>query len=570
MNSAALVRRATRRRRVVAAAFFVAGVALLARAVHLQHYQQDMLRQEGEARQVRAVTMPALRGAIEDRNGELLAISAPAFAVWVDPREFGGADAAAQLAELLDAGAAARAARAAADAGRRFVYLRRRVLPEVAARIRRARLPGVHLSREYHRYYPHGEIAAQLVGITDIDGVGIEGLEKSFDAALEGRPGEKRILRDRRGRTIADLELLRAPRPGARLRLALDRRMQYRAYRALKAAVVKRGAAAGVAVLLDARSGEILALANQPSFNPNDRGAFSSAGLRNRAFIDRYEPGSTIKPFVAAALLEHGHATPADRVNTSPGRWRHADYVVRDYRDYGVLDMTGVLVKSSNIGISRLAQRAPVETLWATFRGLGFGDPPGAGFPGEDGGVLRPFAQWSATDRVIAPFGYGLSATPVQLAAAYAALANDGLLPELSLLRRDQPPRTRRVFSAETARTIKAMLAQVVAPGGTGARGKVPGFATAGKTGTARKHIGGAYVQGRYVSMFAGFAPVEKPRLVAVVIIDDPRDGSYFGGEVAAPVFAEIMRGALRTLGAPEDEAPPGSDGAMRMADALR
>ncbi len=551
------------RRRVLLGAFALAAVALAGRAVFLQVLNTGFLQRQGEARHLRVVAVPAHRGMITDRNGEPLAISTPVQSVWADPGDVpADARALARLARVLGMPAPALARRIAARRDRAFVYLRRHVDPRTAERVRSLAIPGVHLQREYRRYYPLGEVTAHVLGFTDIDDAGQEGVELAWDRWLRGTPGARRVLRDRLGHIVRDVALLRPARPGRDLRLALDRRVQYLAYRELKAAVLRHRARGGSLVVLDARTGEVLAMVNQPSYNPNRRDRGPRAARRNRAVTDVFEPGSTVKPFTVAAALESGRFRPDTPVDTGPGFLRVADATVRDVRNYGLLDVTGVIRRSSNVGAAKIALALPARRLWSVLARVGFGQAPGSGFPGEAHGVLADYRRWHAVEQATAAFGYGLSVSALQLARAYAALAADGRLPEVTLLRRTRAAAGERVLPARVARQVRAMLEAVVAPGGTGRRAAVPGYRVAGKTGTVRKAEPGGYSDHRYVALFAGMAPASRPRLVAVVVIDEPRAGGYYGGEVAAPVFARVMAGALRLL----DVAPDAPRGPVRVA----
>ena len=551
------------RRRVLLGAFALAAAALAGRAVFLQVLNTDFLQRQGEARHLRVVTVPAHRGMITDRNGEPLAISTPVQSVWADPGDVpADARALARLARVLGVPAPALARRIAERRDRAFVYLRRHVDPRTAERVRALGLPGVHLQREYRRYYPLGEVTAHVLGFTDIDDAGQEGVELAWDRWLRGTPGARRVLRDRLGHIVRDVALLRPARPGRDLRLALDRRVQYLAYRELKAAVLRHRARGGSLVVLDARTGEVLAMVNQPSYNPNRRDRGPRAARRNRAVTDVFEPGSTVKPFTVAAALESGRFRPDTPVDTGPGLLRVADATVRDVRDFGLLDVTGVIRRSSNVGAAKIALALPARRLWSVYARVGFGRATGSGFPGEAHGVLADHRRWRAVEQATAAFGYGLAVTALQLARAYAALAADGRLPEVTLLRRTRAAAGERVLPARVARQVRAMLEAVVAPGGTGRRAAVPGYRVAGKTGTVRKAEPGGYSDHRYVALFAGMAPASRPRLVAVVVIDEPRAGGYYGGEVAAPVFARVMAGALRLL----DVAPDAPRGPVRVA----
>ncbi len=541
-------------------------LALVGRAIHLQYYQQDQLQREADHRQLRVVEIPARRGRIVDRNGDLLAVSTPIHSAWIDPSEFDIGNAPA-VARALGISHRKLRARIEAAHGKRFLYARRHVDPDAAVRVGQLALPGVHLKREYRRYYPSGEVSAHIVGVTDIDDVGIEGMEKAYDDVLRARPGAKRVVRDLYARSIRDLGLIKAPHYGRDLELSFDQRIQYQAYRALKKAIAKHAAKAGSVVVLDTRTGEVLAAVNQPSFNPNERGSYDPGERRNRAVIDLFEPGSTIKPLIIAALLDGGYAGPDTTIETSPGYYRILrDKIVEDIRDFGRLDLSGILVKSSNVGISKAVLRMPEEALWRVLDRLGFGHVPGTGFPGEAGGTLRYHTKWHKIEQTVMSYGYGVSLSPLQLAHVYTALANDGWQPTLSFLKGNPYLEKRRVFEPRTVRAVREMLTRVVGAEGTGQLAKVRGFTTAGKTGTIRKSVRGKSEDTEYFSLFAGFAPAAAPRLVAVVVIDSPTRGGYYGGEVAAPVFSRVMFESLRLLNIPDDERP--ADGFAAVAGA--
>lgn len=546
------------RRRLIVLAVLALVVALLAwRAVYLQVLSRDFLQYQGDARHLRVVLVPAHRGMITDRRGEPLAISTPVHSVWVNPQEVApGGDGLVRLARALDLDTDRLRRLIAERSAREFVYLKRHVTPDVANAVRALGVPGVFLQREYRRYYPAGEVAAHVVGFTDIDDRGQEGIELAYDDWLQGTPGSKRVVKDRLGRIVEDVERIRARRPGKNLVLSIDRRLQYLAYRELKAAVLEHGARSGSAVLLDVRTGEVLAMVNQPSYNANDRSGLRGGRYRNRAVTDVFEPGSAIKPFTIAAALESGKYRPETVIDTTPGSLRVGRNTVRDVHDYGVLDVSHVIIKSSNVGASKIALSLEPQRLWHMYNRLGFGSVTGSGFPGESGGLLSHYHRWHPIDQATMAFGYGLSVTPLQLAQAYAALASDGVQPPVTFLRTDKPAPGRRVLSAGIARQVRAMLESVVTREGTGLNARVPGYRVAGKTGTVHKSTAGGYAEDRYVAVFAGIAPASRPRLALVVMVNEPSNGQYYGGQVAAPVFARVMAGALRLLDIPPDDLP--------------
>ncbi|WP_018954244.1 peptidoglycan D,D-transpeptidase FtsI family protein [Thioalkalivibrio sulfidiphilus] len=545
------------RRHVVLGLFVLGFAVLLGRGLDLQVLKQDFLRGEGDARHLRVVSIPAHRGMILDRNGEPLAVSTPVDSVWANPQEtLQAPERLAELARVLGMDRGDLQRRLAERAGREFVYLRRHVNPDVAAQVQQLGVPGVALQREFRRYYPMGEVAAHVLGFTNIDDRGQEGLELALNERLTGQPGAKRVVRDRLGRVIRDVENIRPARPGGDITLTLDQRVQYLAYRELKAAVQAHGARSGSAVIMDVHTGDILAMVNQPSHNPNNRGSLRREASRNRAVTDLFEPGSTIKPFTVAAALESGSINPRMTLDTAPGTFRVGNHTIRDIRNYGRVDLTTMLAKSSNIGASKLALGMESEHLWRTLHQAGLGRGTGSGFPGEASGLLRDFYFWRDVDRATLAFGYGVSVTPLQLTRAYAALANEGVMPAPRFLA-DQPVLPGEpVMSPAVARELRAMLEVAVTTEGTGHRARVEGYRVAGKTGTARKSGAGGYNEERFVAMFAGFAPASHPRLVMVVVIDEPAGEEYYGGQVAAPVFSKIMQGALRLLDVPPDDVP--------------
>ena len=528
---------------------------LVWRAVDLQINHKEFLENQGKARHLRVVTIPANRGTILDRNGEPLAVSTPVESVWANPQELaGGRQDWPKLARLLGVDADRLHRLIAERMDREFVYLKRHVDPDVAAGALAVGLPGVYLQREYRRYYPAGEVAAHLVGFTDVDDGGQEGMELAFDDWLRGVPGSKRVVRDRLGRIVEDVESIQPARPGKALTISVDRRIQFLAYRNLLAAVQRHGAEAGSLVVLDVLSGDVLAMVNQPSYNPNNRKDRVSARYRNRAVTDVFEPGSTLKPFTVAAALESGRFTPHSTLDTTPGYLRVGRHTVRDHLNYGVIDLATVIKKSSNVGASRLALSLQPKKLWEMLTRVGFGQTTGSGFPGESPGILTHHRYWSEIQRATIAFGYGISVTPLQLAQAYAVLANDGLLRPVRYYPDERAAEAQRVMSRRAAWQLRRMLETVTEAGGTGVRARVAGYRVAGKTGTVHKSTAGGYAQDRYLAVFAGMAPASRPRLVVVVAIDEPKGKEYYGGHIAAPVFAEVMAGALRLLGVGPDD----------------
>jgi len=540
---------------------------LLSRAVSLQLLEGDFLQGQGDQRHLRVETLPAHRGAIYDRHGEPLAISAPVDSVWADPGVLLAEATDTEirsLADALDLDAGALKSELSAREHREFFYLRRHVDPALAETAMTLDVPGVHLQREYRRFYPAGEVTGHVLGFTNIDDQGQEGLELAYDDWLSGEPGAKRVLRDRLGRTIEDVERLSEPAPGQDLRLTLDKRLQYIAYRELKRAVEQNAARGGSLVLLDARNGDVLAMVNQPAFNPNRRSDITGGRYRNRVVTDIYEPGSVTKPFTVAAALRSGLFTAQTTLNTSPGVMRVGSHQVRDVRDFGELDIEGLLRKSSNVGAAQLALDMEPGRVWQVLNQAGLGQPTGLAFPGEAGGFLAPVPSRRPVERATLAFGYGLSVTNLQLARAYSVFANDGQLLTPRLLMGAQTPAPTEVLEPRLAREIRHMLASVTRSGGTATQAAIPGYAVAGKTGTSRKAVAGGYAEGRYVSTFAGMAPVDDPRFIAVVTIDEPGGEQYYAGPVAGPVFQAVVGDALRLYNVTPDR--PLEDGGVTVA----
>lgn len=526
---------------------------LLARAIHLQVLNQDFYRGQGEARHARIVNVAAHRGMILDRHGEAMAASTPVDTVWANPQEFTAKpEQFRQLSKLLDLPADVITRTIYERANGEFAYLKRQVSPELALNVAALKIPGVYLQREYRRYYPAGEVTAHVLGFTDIDDKGQEGLERAFEEQLHGVSGKRKIIRDPFGHVVEDVESIREPEPGRDIALSLDRRLQYLAYRELKAAVQHHNAQAGSAVVLDVLTGEVLAMVNQPAFNPNNRDELRVEQYRNRAVTDVFEPGSTVKPFTVAAALESGKFRPGTMIDTAPGLFRVGRATVRDIHNYGRIDVTTVLQKSSNIGVSKMALELPAEKIWGAFSRVGFGTKTSDEFPGEALGVLNNPKQWRDVERVTASYGYGMSVTALQLARAYAALNSDGRLRPVTFARVEDPARAAQqgeiAFRPEMAAQLRRMLETVSQDGGTGTEARVPGYRVAGKTGTVKKAENGGYSEKRYLSLYAGVAPASHPRLAMVVMIDEPQGDVYYGGLVAAPVFGKVMAGALRLL----------------------
>ncbi len=551
--SSALVRVPAWRARFVLAVLGAAFALVLVRAAYLQGMKTEFLQEKGEARYSRVIEVPATRGRIADRHGEALAISTPVRSIWAIPGEV-PADPAQmkKLSALLDMDPL-EIGRRVSDTSRDFVYLKRQLAPEAAERVAALAVPGLYQHREYRRFYPGGEVMAHVVGFTGMEDSGQEGVELAFQGSLAGKAGSRRVIRDRLGRIVEDVESIRESQDGSHLTLALDSKLQNLAFGALKSAVEGHKAKAGGIVVLDIRSGEVLALANLPSFNPNNRAALSGARVRNRVLTDTFEPGSTLKPFTVALALELGQVTPQTVVQTAPGRLTIANYTIHDAHPGGAMSVSQVVQKSSNVGAAKIALNLPRQDLWEFYRRLGFGAQPALGFPGEASGRVRDAKTWRPIEQATMSYGHGISVSLMQLARAYSVFARDGDMVSLSLTRRDAAAGATRVVSAETARAVRAMLELAVQPGGTAPRARTMGYRVAGKTGTAHKLENGSYAPHKYISSFAGFAPASAPRLVIAVMLDEPSAGQYYGGAVAAPVFSQVMQGALRLLGVAPD-----------------
>jgi len=532
----------------------VFGVVLVARAAHLQLISPDFYQQQGDARFLREVPIATSRGTITDRNGEPLAISSPVESVWANPQELlQHGDRMPQLAKALGIPQDVLQQRISQRADKEFVYLRRHMNPDVADEVVDLGIPGVYSQREFRRFYPHGEVMAHVLGFTNIDDRGQEGLELAFDEWLTGKAGAQQIIRDRRGRTVENVDLIRAAEPGHDLTLSIDRRIQYLAYRELKTALVERGASSGSIVVLDVPTGEILAMVNQPSYNPNSRDGSGPETQRNRAVTDVVEPGSVMKTLTLAAALESGKFTPESLIATAPGYMPlPGGYTVKDFRNYGTLTMTGVLTKSSNVGATKIASELTNEHQYDMYHRFGLGQASGSGFPGESSGVLRAPNLWGPTEKATISYGYGLSVTPLQLARAYAAIGNGGRLHEATFVKGSDSASV-QVIDPVIAAQLMTMLETVTSTDGTASRAAVMGYRVAGKTGTVRKAGGGSYIAKRYAAVFVGLVPASNPKFAMAVVIHDPQGLEYGGGAVSAPIFHHVMDGALRLMDVPPD-----------------
>lgn len=518
----------------------------------------QFLQEQGDARTVRDISVPASRGMILDRYGKPLAVSTPVISVWADPAQVDLDEAQLrQLGEIVGMSPVNLRQRLSSDSGKRFVYLSRGTLPpSVEAELRPLASGGVYTMQEYRRYYPAGEIAAQVIGVTDIDDQGLEGVELGFDDWLSGTPGMQRVVRDLQGRVVESAQILEPAEPGKDIWLTLDSRLQFLAYRELKSAVTSHQARSGSVVILDVHTGDVLAMVNQPSFNPNSRRNLTANAVRNRAIADTFEPGSTVKPFTMLAALESGRYTPNSIIDTSPGQLRieGKPEPIYDIVNYGQLSLTQVLAKSSQVGTTMVAMDLEPEDMRDTLVRVGLGDQPGTGIPGEVSGSLPQRYEWRPTEQATLGYGYGLSVTALQLAQAYATLGNGGYRVAPRIFRDAASMAPVRTADPEMVAQVRTMMQAVVAPGGTGTRAAVPGYSVAGKTGTVHMVGSGGYEESRYSAIFAGLAPAENPEIAVVVLVSDPQSDDYSGGRVAAPVFGNIAGEALRLLGIPGEE----------------
>lgn len=566
------------RSRVLLTLLALAGAALLWRAVDLQLVDHGFLARQGDARFSRVLQIAAHRGTITDRYGEPLAVSTPVDSIWVNPGELALAEEQIpRLARALGLDREELARRVTSNLDREFLYLARGRQPAEAAEIKALGIPGVYTSREYRRYYPAGEVTGHLLGFTNVDDAGQEGLELAFEHWLAGEAGAKRVIQDRYGRIVADVESIRPARPGRDLVLSIDLRIQYLAYRELKAAVRDQRARAGSIVVLDVTTGEVLAMVNQPAFNPNDREQIQAADYRNRAATDIFEPGSSIKPFWVAAALAAGRYDSRSVIDTSPGFFKVGVKIFEDEHNFGAIDIATVLAKSSNVGMAHIALALAPQQAWTTLTRLGFGEVTSSGYPGESAGLLPAYPQWRPIGIVTMSHGYGLSVTPLQLAHAYATIGALGVVRPVSFLAADGEVAGTRALEEPACHELLRMLESVVAAEGTGRLAAIPGYRVSGKTGTAWKATAGGYSTDRYMAVFGGVAPATAPRLAAVVVIDEPSAGQHMGGQVSAPVFSRVVGGALRLLAvapdapvrAPEELPPSAAPDTLRTA-ALR
>ncbi len=550
-------RRFTGRVTLVIVFFGLVAASLVARAVHLQVLDTDFLTKQADSRHLRTEKISAHRGTITDRNGEPLAISTPVDSIRANPKQFAPAiDSVPQLARALGVDSQMLMRRITRSMDKEFLYLKRHLNPEQAGEVLALKLPGINAQREYRRYYPASEVTGHLVGFTNIDDAGQEGLELAFNHWLAGESGAKRVLKDRLGRSIENVASIRPPHHGKELRTSIDLRLQYLSYRTLKSAIKTHNARSGSIVVLDVKTGEVLAMVNQPTYNPNDRSQLSAERYRNRAITDIFEPGSSLKPLVVAAALESGHYRPTSTIDTAPGFVVVGPKKIEDTRNLGVVSLTTILARSSNVGITKLAMTLQPDQLWETMTQFGLGELTTSGFPGESAGMLTHYSNWRPISQATLEYGYGISVTPLQLAQAYAAIGDHGRMRPISLVALEQPADGAQIIGESTADAVRRMLEEVVRPGGTGNKAAIDGYRVAGKTGTAWKFATGGYSQDKYISIFAGLAPASDPQLAAVVVIDEPGGELYYGSDVAAPVFADVMSESLRLLAVSPDAMP--------------
>lgn len=542
------------RRKVLLAAIMLAMTGLIGRAVYLQIFNKDFLQDKGDMQHVGVVPVSAYRGQIKDRNGEPLAISTPVQSIWVNPRQLKDSDSEkiGQMAKILSMPEKELRAVLAKEADKRFMYLKRHMNPAIAEKVKALEITGVYFEREFKRYYPAGAVSGHLLGFTNIDDVGQEGMEHGYEHILRGKIGKKRVIKDGKGHVIKDVENIEQAEAGRDLVLTIDQRIQYLAYRELQNVLIENKAHSASLVVLDAKNGDVLAAVTQPAFNPNNRKELNSSRYRNRAMVDSFEPGSTVKPFVVAAALDGGYVDPNVMIETH-GVYQFGSHIVKDVHNYGTLDLAHVLQKSSNIGVVKIAMTMPPEYFWNVYSKLGFGTSAGVGFPGEASGSLLDYQGWHEFDQATLSYGYGVSTSVLQLARAWTALADDGVIHSVTLLKRDEDPDTQRVFKPETARKVREMLERVISKEGTAYQARVEGYRVAGKTGTVRKAGVGGYTEDKYFSVFVGLAPASNPRFIIAIMVDDPSSGQYYGGLVAAPAFSKVMAGALRIYGVEPD-----------------
>jgi cell division protein FtsI (penicillin-binding protein 3) len=540
------------RSRIVLFSLFAAFLALIGRALWLQGISNEFLQKQGESRYARTLELPATRGKITDRNGNVLASSVPVKAIWAIPEDVQQApqDKLRELAKLLEMSESDLHKKL--DSDRSFVYLKRQVEQETADKIVKLSISGIETRKEYKRFYPEGEVMAHVVGFTNVEDAGQEGIELASQKSLAGITGSRRVIKDRLGRIVEDIQAIREPHDGKDLALSIDSKLQYIAFSQLKEAVDKHKAKAAGIVVLDVKTGEVLALANLPTYNPNNRSVLTGAQLRNRVLTDTFEPGSTLKPFTVALALESKRVTPETSIQTAPGRMTIGTATIGDAHPHGILTVAQIIEKSSNVGTAKLALDMPPQEMWDMFTTVGFGQQPKFGFPGAVAGRVRPYKSWRPIEQATMSYGHGISVSLIQMARSYMIFARDGDMIPLSFLKLNEPPVGQRVTSEKTAHDMRLMMEAVTGPGGTAPQAQVPGYRVAGKTGTAYKLVNGRYAN-KYIASFVGFAPVSNPRIIIAVMVDEPSNGMHYGGQVAAPVFATVAANALRAMNVAPD-----------------
>jgi cell division protein FtsI (penicillin-binding protein 3) len=540
------------RRRLLLIAVLFGFVLLLVKSVYLQSMNKDFLQKKGGDRYIRTLELQADRGKIKDRNGEILAGSSPVASVWVNPSVVQMSEKQKKaLAELLDIRVAV-IDQKISNKQKEFVYIRRRIAPDLAEKVKKLNIAGIALERDYKRFYPAGDVVSHVVGFTGVDGNGQEGFELVRNDELAGLAGQRRVIKDRSGQIVEELEVVRQPSDGNELVLSIDRRIQYLVFRELSKSIEYYKAKAGSAVVLDAKTGEVLAMVNLPTYNPNNPTNIKGK-TRNRALTDVFEPGSTMKPITAAAALQFGGYVAETKVDTAPGYMKIGPATIHDTHAYAELTVSEVVKKSSNVGSAKIALSLDKKKLWTVFNQLGFGEKTDIGFPGEVRGKVRDYETWRPIEQATMSYGHGISVTLLQLARAYTVFANNGELKPVSLIKLDEAPEGQSVFSAAVANSVKDMLELVVQDGGTGTKAQVTGYRVAGKTGTAHKLGANGYERDKYVGSFVGLAPASNPRLIMAVMVDEPTNGQYFGGTIAAPIFSSVMSEVLRLLAIPQD-----------------
>lgn len=541
------------RSKFIVAAIALAFAGLAGRAAYIQIFGNDFFQRQGEVRFVRTLELPANRGRILDRNGLILASSVPAPSVWAIPEDVEASPAQfVQLAKLLEM-PLADLKKKLGDEDKTFVWVKRQVDAPVAEKIQAMGIKGIYQRKEYKRKYPEGETIAHVVGFTNVEDNGQEGIELAFNKGLSGKAGSRRVIKDRLGRVVEGIGEQVPPIEGQDIQLSIDSKVQFFAYQKLRDAVIARKAKAGSVVVLDSVTGEVLALANYPSYVPDKRKNLTGEQLRNRALTDTFEPGSTMKPITIGMALEAGRVKPQTLVETAPGRFSIGGFTIRDTHNYGTLTVEGVIQKSSNVGALKIAQKMSPHEMWDTYVALGYGQKPQIQFPGAVTGRLRPWKTWRPVEQATMAYGYGLSASLFQMAHSYTAFAHDGRIIPVTMLKSSEPAVGVRVFSAENARAVRRMLQMAAGPGGTGQLAQTLGYSVGGKSGTAHKQVGKGYASNKYRAWFTGMAPIDSPRIIVAVMIDEPSDGKYYGGLAAAPVFSEVVQQTLRMMGVQPD-----------------